>query len=67
LSSWPIDALEAHARLAARSPVPLAAGEHTVTRWEFLDLKDRGGVQVVQPSKTTRGGLTEARRRRLRR
>ena len=37
-------------------------GEHGVTRWEFLDLMDRGGVQVVQPYMTTCGGLTEAKR-----
>jgi L-alanine-DL-glutamate epimerase-like enolase superfamily enzyme len=33
-----------------------------VTRWEFLDLMDRGGVRVVQPYMTTCGGLTEAKR-----
>ncbi len=59
---FPVDSLEAYARLAAVSPVRLAAGEHTVTRWEFLDLMDRGKVQVVQPYVTTCGGLTEARR-----
>jgi L-alanine-DL-glutamate epimerase-like enolase superfamily enzyme len=59
---FPVDALEAYARLAAVSPVPLAAGEHTVTRWEFLDLMERGRVGVVQPYMTTCGGLSEARR-----
>lgn len=59
---FPVDALAAYAALAPRCPFPLAAGEHTVTRWEFLDLMDRGGVQVVQPYMTTVGGLTEARR-----
>jgi L-alanine-DL-glutamate epimerase-like enolase superfamily enzyme len=59
---FPVDSLEAYARLTAKSPVRIAAGEHTTTRWEFLDLMDRGGVQVVQPYMTTVGGLTEARR-----
>jgi L-alanine-DL-glutamate epimerase-like enolase superfamily enzyme len=54
-----VDALEAYAELTAKSPVPIAAGEHTVTRWEFLDLMDRGGLQVVQPYMTTCGGLSE--------
>ena len=42
--------------------LPLAMGEHGVTRWEFLDMMDRGGVSVVQPYMTTCGGLTEAKR-----
>jgi L-alanine-DL-glutamate epimerase-like enolase superfamily enzyme len=57
-----VDALAAYARLTARTRLRIAAGEHTVTRWEFLDLMDRGGVGVVQPYMTTVGGLTEARR-----
>jgi L-alanine-DL-glutamate epimerase-like enolase superfamily enzyme len=59
---FPVDALAAYRRLAARSPVPIAAGEHTVTRYEFLDLLDRGGVLVAQPYMTTCGGLGEALR-----
>jgi L-alanine-DL-glutamate epimerase-like enolase superfamily enzyme len=59
---FPVDALDAYAALAAVSPVPLAAGEHSVTRWEFLDLMDRGRVGVVQPYMTTCGGLSEAKR-----
>jgi L-alanine-DL-glutamate epimerase-like enolase superfamily enzyme len=56
------DDLEGYADLAARSPVPVAAGEWLATRFEFLDLMDRGGVQVVQPDVGRVGGLTEARR-----
>jgi L-alanine-DL-glutamate epimerase-like enolase superfamily enzyme len=59
---FPVDALEAYRRLADLGPLRLAAGEHTVTRWEFLDLMDRGGVSVVQPYMTTVGGLSEAKR-----
>lgn len=59
---FPVDALAAYARLSARAPLPIAAGEHSVTRWEFLDLMDEGGVRVVQPYVTTVGGLLEARR-----
>ena len=57
-----VDALDAYAELTAKSPIPIAAGEHTVTRWEFLDLMDRGGLQVVQPYMTTCGGITEVMR-----
>lgn len=59
---FPVDSLEAYARLAEKSPLRIAAGEHTTTCWEFLDLMDRGKITVAQPWMTTCGGLTEARR-----
>jgi L-alanine-DL-glutamate epimerase-like enolase superfamily enzyme len=58
---FPVDSIEAYAALSRSSPVRIAAGEHTVTRWEFLDLMDRGGVLVAQPYMTTCGGLSEAK------
>jgi L-alanine-DL-glutamate epimerase-like enolase superfamily enzyme len=59
---FPVDTPEPYARLAAQTSIPLAMGEHGVTRWEFLDMMDRGGVSIVQPYMTTCGGLTEAKR-----
>jgi L-alanine-DL-glutamate epimerase-like enolase superfamily enzyme len=59
---FPVDTPEAYAKLAAQTSIPLAMGEHGVTRWEFLDMMDRGQVTVVQPYMTTCGGLTEAKR-----
>jgi L-alanine-DL-glutamate epimerase-like enolase superfamily enzyme len=59
---FPVDSMVPYADLAGRTSIPLAAGEHGVTRWEFLDLMDRGHVAVVQPYMTTCGGLTEAKR-----
>jgi L-alanine-DL-glutamate epimerase-like enolase superfamily enzyme len=59
---FPVDSLAPYADLASRTAIPLAAGEHGVTRWEFLDLMDRGRVSVVQPYMTTCGGLTESKR-----
>jgi L-alanine-DL-glutamate epimerase-like enolase superfamily enzyme len=59
---FPVDSPEAYAKLAGKTSIPLAMGEHGVTRWEFLDMMDRGGVTVVQPYMTTCGGLTEAKR-----
>jgi L-alanine-DL-glutamate epimerase-like enolase superfamily enzyme len=59
---FPVDSLPAYATLAAKTSLRLAAGEHTVTQWEFLDLMDRGGVSVIQPYMSTVGGLTEAKR-----
>jgi L-alanine-DL-glutamate epimerase-like enolase superfamily enzyme len=59
---FPVDSPVPYAELAARTSIPLAMGEHGVTRWEFLDMMDRGRVSVVQPYVTTCGGLTEAKR-----
>lgn len=59
---FPVDSPVPYAELASRTSIPLAMGEHGVTRWEFLDMMDRGRVQVVQPYMTTCGGLTEAKR-----
>jgi L-alanine-DL-glutamate epimerase-like enolase superfamily enzyme len=58
----PSDDLEGYARLAKEQPIPIAAGEWLATRFEFLDLMDRGKVQVVQPDMGRVGGLTEAKR-----
>lgn len=59
---FPVDSPEPYAKLAQKTSIPVAMGEHGVTRWEFLDMMDRGGVTVVQPYMTTCGGLTEAMR-----
>jgi L-alanine-DL-glutamate epimerase-like enolase superfamily enzyme len=56
------DDLDGYAELAHRSPIKIAAGEWLATRFEFLDLIDRGLVHVVQPDVGRVGGLTEARR-----
>ncbi|MGO9955709.1 MAG: mandelate racemase/muconate lactonizing enzyme family protein, partial [Solirubrobacteraceae bacterium] len=56
------DDLGGYRELASRSPIPIAAGEWLATRFEFLDLMDRGGVHVAQPDVGRVGGLTEARR-----
>jgi L-alanine-DL-glutamate epimerase-like enolase superfamily enzyme len=58
----PSDDLEGYARLAQEQPIPIAAGEWLATRYEFLDLMDRGKVGVAQPDVGRVGGLTEARR-----
>lgn len=59
---FPVDTPEPYAKLTKLTSIPLAMGEHAVTRWEFLDMMDRGRVSVVQPYMTTCGGLTEAKR-----
>jgi L-alanine-DL-glutamate epimerase-like enolase superfamily enzyme len=58
---WPDD-LAGYRRVSSEQPIPIAAGEWLTTRFEHLDLMERGGVQVVQPDIGRVGGLTEARR-----
>jgi L-alanine-DL-glutamate epimerase-like enolase superfamily enzyme len=57
---WPDD-LDGYARLAEQ-PIPIAAGEWLTTRFEHLDLMDRGRIRVSQPDIGRVGGLTEAKR-----
>jgi L-alanine-DL-glutamate epimerase-like enolase superfamily enzyme len=59
---FPVDSPFPYARLAELTSIPLAMGEHGVTRWEFLDMMDHGRVSVMQPYVTTCGGMTEAKR-----
>lgn len=49
------------ARLRDVSRIPLAAGENAVSRADFIQLLERGGVDVVQPDVAKCGGLTDAR------
>jgi L-alanine-DL-glutamate epimerase-like enolase superfamily enzyme len=58
----PSDDLEGYARLSREQPIPIAAGEWLATRFEFLELLERGQVRVAQPDIGRVGGLTEARR-----
>ena len=56
------DDLDAHARLARESSIPLAFGEHWYTRWQIRQAIDSGAVTVLQPELLNAGGLTEMRR-----
>jgi L-alanine-DL-glutamate epimerase-like enolase superfamily enzyme len=57
-----LDDLDGYAYLHDHSEIRIAAGELQNTRFEFLDLMDRGRVDVAQPDVGRVGGLTEARR-----
>jgi L-alanine-DL-glutamate epimerase-like enolase superfamily enzyme len=58
----PSDDLDGHATVAERSSIRVASGEWLTTRFEFIDLMDRGKVDVVQPDVGRVGGITEALR-----
>ncbi len=44
-----IDDLDGYRFLHEHSPIRIAAGEWQNTHWEFLDLADRGKLDVLQP------------------
>jgi L-alanine-DL-glutamate epimerase-like enolase superfamily enzyme len=55
-----IDDLSGYAQLHREAPMPIAAGEWQTTRFEFIELMDRGQIDVAQPDVGRVGGLTEA-------
>lgn len=42
--------------------VPVSAGEHEYTRWQFRDLIERANPDIIQPDIVKCGGFTEIRR-----
>jgi len=56
------DDLDGYARLSQATDVRIAAGEQESSRYSFLDLMDRGKIDIVQVDVTRCGGLTEAMR-----
>lgn len=56
------DDLDGYARLSRATSVRIAAGEEESSRQSYIDLMDRGNIDVVQVDVTRCGGLTEAMR-----
>src|SRR5712692_8899257 len=56
------DNLQGYARLSARSPMRIAAGEEICDIKEFQQMMDVGGIDVVQVDVTRVGGLGRAKR-----
>ena len=48
--------------IAAKSPVPVAGGEGLISRYEFKQLLDAKGAQIVQPDVIHCGGISEIRK-----
>ncbi|MBS11410.1 MAG: mandelate racemase [Gemmatimonadetes bacterium] len=57
-----VDNLEGYEILSREAPMRIACGEWQNTRFEFIELMDKGGIQVAQPDVGRVGGLTEAMR-----
>ncbi len=55
-----IDDLNGYAYLHDHTSIRIAAGEWQNTHWEFIDLADRGKLDVLQPDVGRVGGFSEA-------
>lgn len=53
---------QALGELAAKSPIPVAGGEGLVSRYEFKQLLDAKGAQIIQPDVIHCGGISEIRK-----
>lgn len=47
------------AEVAAALDVPVSAGEHEYTRWQFRDLIEQAGVDIIQPDVVKCAGISE--------
>jgi L-alanine-DL-glutamate epimerase-like enolase superfamily enzyme len=57
---FPPDNLDAYRRFGEHVNIRIATGDWGfTTRFEYMDLMDRGGVGVVQPSTVRSGGIAE--------
>ncbi|WP_045757933.1 galactonate dehydratase [Xanthomonas albilineans] len=50
---------EYYPRLAAATPIPLAAGERMFSRFDFKPVLQAGGLSLLQPDLSHAGGITE--------
>ena len=53
---------QAFGEIAAKSPVPVAGGEGLISRFEFKQLLDAHGAQIIQPDVIHCGGISEIRK-----
>jgi len=59
---FPVDFYEPYAALASRTSIPIAMGEHAVSRAECFNMFTYGKISIIQPYMSTVGGITEAKR-----
>jgi galactonate dehydratase len=58
----PPENLRALAKVAARSPIPVATGERLHTRYDFRELFELQAADVIQPDVGNLGGILETRK-----
>ena len=56
------DDIDNHARLAQRTPIPVATGEIEAGRWRHKELLDKAAAAILQTDAAVCGGITEFRR-----
>ena len=59
---WPPEDHAGLARLRARAATSIAAGENAAGLHDFVDLFQKGAIDIAQPSVTKIGGITEMRK-----
>ncbi|UMA67088.1 mandelate racemase/muconate lactonizing enzyme family protein (plasmid) [Roseivivax marinus] len=59
---FPVDDIDNHARLAQRTPIPVATGEIETGRWRFKELLDKEAAAILQTDAAVCGGISEYRR-----
>lgn len=58
----PPDSVLSFGEVAAKTRVPMAAGERNTTIWEFREYIERGGVHHIRPDVGIAGGITHVRK-----
>ncbi len=58
----PFENARAMIELRRQLPVPLATGEHLATRWDYRELVEGSGADILQPDLCHGGGITETKR-----
>lgn len=58
----PVERVDVLAQIAARTSVPIAAGERWMGKWVFFDAVSRGALSVLQPDLAHAGGITECKK-----
>ena len=58
----PFENAKAMIALRREMPVPLATGEHLATRWDYRELIEGSGADILQPDLCHGGGITETKR-----
>ncbi len=53
------DRIDTHAKLKAKTRIPLSGAEHEYTRWGFRRFVDAGALDILQPDIYWCGGLSE--------
>jgi galactonate dehydratase len=54
--------IDAMAEVKARSPVPIATGEMLYTKFQFRELLEKRGADIIQPDVCIAGGLLELKK-----